>query len=110
MYKKILMVLLICMVVISSSFVYAKNWPTPGAPIGKVQTTSGTIIKTIILVVKPLAIGAIVIAGLRYMFASPDTKADIKKDIIYIVVGSIFIFSTSLVVDFVVGSANQIIK
>lgn len=48
--------------------------------------------KTVLLILQILAVAAIVIAGVRYMFASADAKADIKKQTITLVVGLFLVF------------------
>lgn len=42
---------------------------------------------TVLLILQILSVAAIVIAGIRYMFASADGKADIKKQTIGLMVG-----------------------
>ena len=50
------------------------------APITAVTDFAQKIADTAITVVQILAVAAVVLAGVRYMFASADQKADIKKE------------------------------
>ena len=50
----------------------------------------------------------ILFAGVRYMFASADQKADIKKGTISLVIGMVLVFSATLVIDFIVNVFNSI--
>ena len=46
--------------------------------------------------------------GVRYMYASSNDKAKIKQSLIFVVIGTIFIFATDVVVRIVVGSWGDI--
>lgn len=58
---------------------YTPVAPNPGAANDKVNKIVGNGWATFTVVVQALALGAVVFAGLRYMFASADQRADIKK-------------------------------
>ena len=77
--------IVLCMLVIP---VYATPDVTVNIPVGDGGQGSTTLIKTLgktwftlTRVIQLLAIGAVIFAGLRYMFASADKKADIKRRI-----------------------------
>lgn len=85
---------LICLVIMTMffctlSFVMADTGDTTvNLPTGeggneslRVVTSLGKAWATIVVIVQILSIGLIVFAGLRYMFASADKKADIKRRI-----------------------------
>lgn len=76
--------------------------------VGKVDTAVGSIWKTVLTVLQILAVAAIVIAGVRYMFASADQKADIKKGMIGLVIGAILVFAASTVVQFIISAATSV--
>lgn len=63
---------------------------------------------TVTLILQMLAVAAIILAGVRYMFASADGKADIKKQTVGLVVGAVLVFGASMVVDFVVNVTKEI--
>lgn len=56
---------------------------------------------TVALVVQILAIAAVVFAGLRYMFASADAKADIKKQTVILVIGAVLVFGATWLIQLV---------
>lgn len=80
------------------------------------QTSSSTMTNTangiwgtILTVLQILAVAAIVFAGVRYMFASADQKADIKKGMIYLVLGAVLVFAASTVVSLVINTAEEVL-
>ena len=63
---------------------------------------------TVLLVLQICAVAAFVLAGVRYMFAAPDAKADIKKQTVGLVVGAILVFGATFVIDFLVNIVKDI--
>lgn len=63
---------------------------------------------TVTLILQILAVAAIVFAGVRYMFASADAKADIKKQTIGLVVGAILVFGASMIVNFIINVTSEV--
>ena len=106
-------VMVVCMVLTS---VFAIDVPTNDQLVGN-QTGSNTVTEaaqniwaTVVTIVQILAFAAVVFAGLRYMFASADQKADIKKSLGILTVGAILVFAASTVVKFVVGIGGDLLK
>lgn len=64
--------------------------------------------KTVLLILQILAVAAIVIAGVRYMFASADTKAGIKKQTITLVVGAVLVFGASGIITMITSISNDL--
>ena len=64
--------------------------------------------KTVLLILQILAVAAIVIAGVRYMFASADTKADIKTQTITLVVGAVLVFGASGIINMITSISNDL--
>ena len=64
---------------------------------------------SVILIVQVTSVACVVLAGVRYMFASADKKADIKKGIMYLVIGATFVFAATTVIKFVFNIGNSII-
>lgn len=94
----------------SSVFAISTNFPAASATgVGKIDAAAKQIWKTVTTIVQILAFAAVIFAGLRYMFASADQKADIKKGLGMLAIGAILVFAASTVVKFVVGAADQII-
>lgn len=63
----------------------------------------------ILVVLQVASMTGIIFAGVRYMFASADAKADLKKSMIYLVIGMIIVFGASSVVGFVTGTFNEMV-
>ena len=95
-----------------SLFAYttAANFPNPSTPDGNVEDASNKIWGSVVLIVQMFSFGAIVFAGIRYMFASANTRADIKKSLAILVLGSIIVFAASTLVKFIVDAANQVMS
>ena len=74
----------------------------------QIKNKMGYVWATIATVVQVAAVACVVFAGLRYMFASADQKADIKQGMIYLGLGAVLVFGAVLVVRLVVNAANQI--
>lgn len=84
--------------------------PTAGTAIGKITTTANNLWSTLSTVVQILAVVAVVIAGVRYMFASADTKADIKQQTVILIVGAVLVFAAVPVLKFVQTIAKNIFQ
>ena len=92
--KKIMMyvipVLLVMVVMFTANTIFASSPVSPELPDSvtggnaseTITNTAGSIWSTVIILFQILAIAAIIIAGIRYMFASADSKADIKKQLV----------------------------
>ncbi|MDD2627642.1 MAG: TrbC/VirB2 family protein [Clostridia bacterium] len=59
-------------------------------------------------IVQILAIASVVFAGVRYMFASADQKADIKKQTIMLVLGAILVFGAVNIMEIIGGALTGI--
>ena len=89
MSKKIIASLVVvCMVVLAGVFVttYAVNASFPSGSSAS-STLTGVVGKTwntVSTVVQVIAVAAVVFAGVRYMYASAERRADIKKGLSYL--------------------------
>ena len=63
---------------------------------------------TVLLILQVLSVAAIVIAGIRYMFASADGKADIKKQTIGLMVGAVLVFGASSIIGLITNITSDI--
>ena len=63
---------------------------------------------TVVTVVQVLAVACVVFAGLRYMFASADQKADIKQGLMYLAIGAIFVFGAIKIIDIVTKTFGEV--
>lgn len=77
--------------------------------IGNVTGLVDRIWATAITVVQTLAVGCVVFAGVRYMYASADKKADIKKGMMYLAIGAIFVFATTTVMKFIYSAGSSLL-
>ena len=82
------------------------NW-TYAAGIPAVTNFATKIADTIITVVQILAVAAVVVAGVRYMFAGADKKSEIKDSMIVLVVGGILVFAASSVIKIITDVGKQ---
>lgn len=60
---------------------------------------------TIYTVFQIIGMGGIVYMGVKYMYAGSDDKAQIKKTLIWVVVGVLFLFAAPSIIDFISGAA-----
>ena len=74
--------------------------------ITSVNDSAKRVWKTVTTIVQMVAFGAVIFAGVRYMLASADQKADIKKGLAILVIGAILVFAASTVVKFVVNAGQ----
>ena len=104
-------VMVVCMVVTS---VFAVSVPTDdelegGSPATNVELAAKGIWKTVVTIVQILSVAAVVFAGLRYMFASADQKADIKKSMGVLAIGAVLVFGATLILGFIDTATSQVI-
>jgi len=112
MKKYVLLGLLMLILFVSVQNVFADiTVPDVSYNEGKVDANvskiGNRVWNTVTNIVRMGAIGCIVFAGLRYMFASADQKADIKQGLIFLAVGSVLVFGASYVLEFVVKIFND---
>ncbi len=79
----------------------------PGGSLPKVTGVVDNVWGTVLTVLQVLAVAAIVFAGVKYMFAGAEGKAEFKTGLIGIVVGAILVFGASVVVKLIMGAAEQ---
>lgn len=116
MLLRIIPVFLVLTVVLTTTVFGFNNFNTNNmgdlsGNVGGIQTADTAVKKvwsTVTLILQVLAVAAIVFAGVRYMFASADAKADIKKQTIGLVVGAILVFGASMIVNFIVNVTREV--
>lgn len=106
----ILSMLLVCSFLTGSIFGITPTEPGKGNEITPITDLAGDIWSTIVVVVQVAAIAAVVFSGLRYMFASANDKADIKKQTITLVIGGILVFAAVPFTKLVVNVATDLLK
>lgn len=78
-----------------------------GSASDTVTGLASSIWGTISLVAQILAVIAIIFAGVRYMFASADSKADIKKQTVTLIIGAVLVFGAGLVINLITGVVDD---
>lgn len=68
------------------------------------------IFGVLIVILQVASMAGIIFAGVRYMFASADSKADLKKGLIHLAIGMVIVFGASSVVGFVTGAFDDIFR
>lgn len=63
---------------------------------------------TVLIVLQVLAVAAIVFAGVKYMFAGADQKAEIKNGLLVLAIGAILVFGASTVVRLLITSVEEL--
>lgn len=116
-FLRVLPVLMLAVMLISSNFVFADKEPistnfsniSNGTASSSLSNTTKNIWSTVTLILQILAVAAIVFAGVRYMFASADAKADIKKQLVILVLGAVLVFAASTIIQVIVKVTNQVV-
>ena len=111
---KLLPVVLMLFLVATSVFAANTNIDIPNGASGTASSTitraTGKVWATVITIVQILAVASVVLAGIRYMVASADQKADIKRSMGTLALGAGLVFCATSVIKFVVNSANQVMR
>lgn len=108
------LLMIVALVFVQSVFAINTN-STPKNPYDsnlvddQIATTTKNVWATVRVLVQIVSVACVVFAGLRYMFASADQKADIKQGLIYLAIGAILVFSTTTIIQFVVDATNDIL-
>ena len=79
--------------------------PSSGTDTGvdnDLQKVGQKIWSIVITVLRYAAIGTFIFAGVKYMIASADQKADIKKSMVPLFIGTLVVFGGTYVVDFAI--------
>lgn len=116
-FLRVLPVLMLAVMLISSNFVFAGkagfgefkgNMTVNADTSGNTVKSIGAVWGIILTVLQVAAIAAVVFAGVRYMFASADSKADIKKQMIWLVIGAVLVFGASTVIQLITNFAGDL--
>lgn len=100
---KIISIILIAVIVLftiaNATCMAAVEIPQPAedAPVGGIASTVSVILAIITWAGAAIAVGMLMFIGIKYVTASPEGKAEIKKTATYYVLGAILIFSASAI-------------
>ena len=75
--------------------------------INELKTPVDNIAGTIILILQVVTISAIIFTGIRYMFAGPDSKTEIKKTLPFLIAGIVIVFAGPTVIKFITDIFTQ---
>ena len=81
-----------------------------GSGVGSADKAVSKAWNTIKLILQIAAVGAVVFAGVRYMFASADQKADIKKSMGILAIGAALVFGATIIIDFITKITGEVIS
>ena len=97
--KKILVVLMVALLVISISSICFATVIGPGEIVAdpsvagdKIQDVSGTILGVIQVIGVAVAVIMLVVLAIKYISAAPSEKADIKKSAFVYIIGALLLF------------------
>lgn len=115
-FLRVLPVLIVLMVVFTTN-VFAAGFNSFDAKTMNVDANTNTnavksinkVWGVILTILQVAAIAAVVFAGVRYMFASAESKADIKKQMVWLVIGAILVFGASTVIGFLTGTFKEMV-
>lgn len=112
MLCKIMPIVLVGLLVVSNVFGISFDKDNLGSATGvsSVTNLAQKIWGTVAIVVQILAVAAIVFAGIRYMFASANDKADIKKQTIILIVGAVLVFGATFIIKLVTTATSDILS
>ena len=82
------------------------TFPEASGGLGNLNTAASNLWGVVLTIVRILAFAAIIFAGVRYMFASADQKADIKKGMIFLALGAALVFASSTIIEIIVKAVS----
>lgn len=77
---------------------------------GGIRASASKIWSSVKLILQIAALSALLFTGVRYMLASADQKADIKKSTMALVIGVVVVFGTTIIIDFVTKVAGELMN
>lgn len=102
-------VLAVMMLTVFGSQVFAVSLPTvnPTSPGGEADNIAGTILNTLMWVGVMIAVGMMIFLGIKYVTASPDGKADLKKQLGIYVLGLVLILAATTIVGIIANALGK---
>lgn len=92
-----------------SSIFNADNVPAPSGGVSTIDNSVNKIWGSVVLILQVLSVTAFISAGVRYMFSSADTRANIKVQMMWLIIGSLFVFASSTIVGFITKAAEEVL-
>lgn len=99
--RRIIMIFIICMILMST-MIYADN--PPGiyddlTPDGGLSGLGNAILGVIRGIAGTAAAVSVIVLGIRYVYSAPSEKAEVKKKMMPIVIGSVLLFGAMTIID-----------
>ena len=76
--------------------------------ISQLKTPFTKVFNSAVLILRILSVGGVIFAGVKYMFADASKKSEIKQSMVYLVIGMVIVFAASIVVQYIVAVAGEI--
>lgn len=116
--KIISILVIIAAITLSLNTVLAKGETTDSVTIPKATAveskgfteTVGNVLGVVTYVCYAAAVILLIILGVKWLMAAPDTKADMKKTAITYVIGAIMIFAAGAIVQVIKGLGSSVVK
>lgn len=105
---RVMPIILVAVIMIGNSAFAAVDPYNPTGTLKGADTLINNVWGTVLTVLRVLAVAAIVFAGVKYMFASAEGKADIKGGMVGLVIGAVLVFGASIVVEVIMNAASSL--
>ena len=105
---KVMPVMMLLVIGTTTVFGLSPELPTGGTAIEGVTGVANNIWQTVSVILQILAFAAIILAGVRYMFSSPEKKADIKGESVAIIIGAVLVFAGPTIIKFIQTTSQSI--
>ncbi len=101
--KILTIVMIVAMIATMSSAVFAMDLPSSndGAVPSGMNNAAGTVIGVVQFVCYAAAVVMLMVLGVKFISASPDGKAEIKKSAVIYVVGALLVFFAGLILGWI---------
>lgn len=76
----------------------------------KIKNPIDMLWNTIRYILQVVAVSIFIVIGVKYMFASADQKADLKKGLMMATIGVVLVFGATLVIKFIQTVASDVMK
>lgn len=118
MYKKIIYkiipVVIVLLVIVTNVVGFGDGFDPSIVPVGddvdEIKAPINRIWGTVSLILQMCSVAGVIITGIRYMFAGPDAKADMKKTLPLLITGMVIVFASTYVIEFVVKIVEDVTK
>lgn len=94
----LLLFFVFCFSLVIDTYAIVPTQPTTTNPTGNITDPVSKLWGNFQYVVQVICIGCVVFAGVRYMFASSDKRADLKKGLGYLTIGSMIVFGAITII------------